>query len=470
MWEAIASNRFRSRVLILVMGIILVGLGYSVGMYVDPRNGGLVGGLAAVALWFILTLVAFFEGDSVLLSTVGAREIQKEDAPQLWNVIEEMTIASGMGTMPKVYLIEDDVPNAFAAGRKPEKAVVAVTSGLLRRLNRDELQGVVAHEIGHIRNQDIRFMTLAAVMLGTIVIIADIFLRSLYYGGGRSRSRSSRSKGGGQAEAIILVAVVLFAILAPIFARLLYLACSRRREYLADASAARFTRYPEGLASALEKISARSGSGKGSMKKASRIIAPLFTVNPHQKRAFSSLFSTHPPTEKRIAILRAMGGNVGYQEYEAAFRQVEGKRKGIIGSRTLEQSDSVSVREATREPKKKAALEQAREVTNLLGRMAGFLVLDCACGVGLKVPEGYTKDSIKCPRCGLLHTIPRAKKAVPAEPREGGSLTHYERKTDGWESFQCSCGHSIQLSPQFQAPAVKCPDCGTRIQVVPKSS
>ena len=166
MWEAIQSNKRRSWVLISLMGALLVGLGFAVGYTWAPPDGGAVGAVVALVLWFILLLVAFGQGDSILLASAKAREVKKGQAPQLWNVVEEMTIASGLGTMPKVYVIDSEVPNAFAVGRKPEKAAVAVTSGLLRRLNRDELQGVIAHEISHIQNLDVRFMTLASVMVG----------------------------------------------------------------------------------------------------------------------------------------------------------------------------------------------------------------------------------------------------------------------------------------------------------------
>jgi len=247
MWEAIASNRRKSTLLILLMGAVLSVLGAVAGIAIftgaatggDVAAGALTGLAAALLVWVVMWLTAYAGGDGILLATAGAREIQREDAPMLWNVVEEMTIASGLGKAPRVFIIEDPAPNAFAVGRTPEKAAVAVTSGLLQRLTRDELQGVVAHEIGHVRNLDIRFMTYASVMVGSIVMISDIFLRSLFYGGGRRRT-SSRE--GGQAQAILMLVAVLVAIFAPIFAYLLYFACSRRREYLADASAARFSR------------------------------------------------------------------------------------------------------------------------------------------------------------------------------------------------------------------------------------
>lgn len=232
MWEAIRSNQRRSWLLIGLMGVILLALGAVIGIalvppigdhYLDPHNRGpgidpLITGLwgagVAFVIWLIMWVVAVVGGDAVLLSATGARRIQKEHAPQLWNTVEEMTIASGLGKMPKVYVIDDPAPNAFAVGYKSERAAVAVTSGLLRRLNRDELQGVVAHEIGHIRNLDVRFMTMAGIMVGSIALISDLFLYSLWFGAGRRRSSSSR--GGGHVQMIMMLVAIAAAILAPI--------------------------------------------------------------------------------------------------------------------------------------------------------------------------------------------------------------------------------------------------------------
>jgi len=181
MLEAIRSNKKRSRRLLFLMGVILVIFGVVLGKLVEPGGGGLVGGFLAIFLWLILYVTAVSVGDKLILASMGAKKLKKADMPQLWNVLEEMTIASGLKKMPDLYLIDDPSPNAFAVGRKEENAAVAVTSGLLRRLNRDELQGVVAHEIAHIKNQDIRFMTLATVTLGAIVIISDSLMRMLFF-------------------------------------------------------------------------------------------------------------------------------------------------------------------------------------------------------------------------------------------------------------------------------------------------
>jgi heat shock protein HtpX len=402
---------------------ILVYIGSRSEQPVDPFPGLILGTGIALAVWLSMTIAALVGGDRILLSAAGAREVQKSDAPQLINVVEEMTIASGLPKPPRVFLIEDDRPNAFAVGRKPENACVAVTSGLLRRLNRDELQGVVAHEIGHIRNLDVLFMTLAAVMVAAIVFLSEIFLRVMWYGGGRRGSSRRAEKGGGGGNALALVFVILgfvLAILAPIAANLLYLACSRRREYLADASAARFTRYPEGLASALEKIALSLDRGVPGFKageftgeKPSRALAPLYIVNPVQAMSAVGVFSTHPATEERIRVLRSMGGGAGYVDYEAAFKKVAGT--SCIGARTLKAEGSVPAREAAPvTDQKQQTVQQGREALDVLNRMAGFSIVPCACGMRIKVPPAYTKPTIGCPRCGRANPIPAASAHLAA--------------------------------------------------------
>jgi heat shock protein HtpX len=463
MWEAIQSNKRRSWILIGLMGVLLVALGFGVGYAWAPGMGGAVGAVAALGVWLILLLIAFAQGDSILLASAKAAKISKDDAPQLWNVVEEMTIASGLPRPPAIYVIDNEAPNAFAVGRKPESAAVAVTSGLLRRLNRDELQGVVAHEVSHIRNLDVRFMTLASVMVGAIVLIADVFLRSLWFGGGR---RSSSSKGGGQAQLVIFALALLLAILAPIAAQLLYFACSRRREYLADASAARYTRYPEGLASALEKIAAKA---RGETK-VNRCLAPLYIVNPRQQGALAALSSTHPPVKTRVAILRSMGGGAGYQAYEAAYKQVVGKSSHCLGSSTLEADEAVAARPASREREgPKAAVERAREAVDLIDRLGGFLLMPCACGVRIKIPPDFKRNSLSCPRCGVKHQVPEAEAGGRSadQRKQQSEPMRYQRKHAGWESFKCTCGRGIQLSPSFSAPRLECPECKRSITIEP---
>lgn len=456
MWEAIAANRRRSAVLVVLMGLLLVGLGGLLGAAFVPRGGGVFGALIAAGVWLILWTVALFQGENILLHTAGASRVTREDHPQLWNVVEEMTIASGLGTPPEIYVIADEAPNAFAVGRHPKKRAVAVTTGLLRVLTRDELQGVVAHEIGHLRNRDTSFMVLMGVMLGAIVMIAEIFLRLTRHSG---RSRGSSRGGGGGGHAVLLIIAILAAILAPFLAQMMYLACSRRREYLADASGALFTRYPEGLASALEKISTRPSA----QRETNRVLAPMYIVNPMQALAFQGLFSTHPPADRRIRILRGMAGGAGLAMYEAAFRQVTAQGE-CLGKRTLAEAKPVAVREASSAKEdRKSRVDRAHEVIQLLGRMDNLIMMTCSCGVGVKVPPELDRPSVPCPRCGNEIEVPFAGAARDAATPE---VTSYRRRSKGWETFKCGCGAPVHLSPDFIAPMVSCRGCKRQIEVV----
>jgi len=324
MWEVIRKNQQKSFFLLILMGILLILLGYAFGTWYDPVNGGYFGVFFALLLYFILLIMAFSSGKSIMLRMSNAREVGPDDYPQLYNVVEEMRLAAGLPAMPKVYVIEDPAPNAFAAGMNPKKSVVAVTTGLLNRMNRDELQGVVAHEISHIVNRDIRYMTLATIMVGTVAILSYMFLRSMFFTGGRRGGGGAKGKG----NAIMAIVALALAILAPIAIRLLYFAVSRKREYLADASAARLTRYPEGLASALEKI---AGSTED-LKVADKSMAPMYIANPLKPKGqrLRNLSSTHPPLEQRIKVLRSMGQNHTYADYQQAFQSVTKSKKGVI--------------------------------------------------------------------------------------------------------------------------------------------
>jgi len=455
MWEAIQSNIRRSRAIVVVMAMLLILMGAAVGgAWIGSGEGAAIGAVAALMLWLILWIVSMTGGDKLILMSAGAKRIEKDDAPVLWNVVEEMTIAAGLGTMPSIHVIDNDMPNAFATGRKPEKSAVAVTTGLLRRLNRDELQGVIAHEIGHIKNYDIRFLTTATVMVGAIVIISDVFVRSLWFGGGRRRG-----SGKGEGQMIFLILALVMAVLAPLFANLLYYSVSRKREYLADASAARFTRYPLGLASALRKISGSMQShAKSAKKSTARALAPMYIINPLQLAAKGgSLMATHPPTEKRIAVLEAMSGGAGWQDYENAFKKVTGE--GCLSSRLTASESSVATREATVEANAKdASQDRARVVTDMLDRFAGLLLIPCAGGVRIKVPSGAGHKNVRCPRCGTAHPVPKATEGAPEE------LT-YQRQGKGWESFECACGKPHQISPALATGTITCKQCGRKTRI-----
>lgn len=298
--ERIAQNRRNSLLLIAVFLFLVVAFGYIIGFAWTGDPAGALFGLAlAVVAGTVSGLITYFGGARMVLATSGAKEVSREEAPVLYNVVEEMALAGGL-SVPKVYVIEDASPNAFATGRDPEHAAIAATSGLIERLERDELQGVMAHEMAHVGNLDIRYAMLVGVLVGTTVLISDFFLRSLWFGGGRRRG-----DGNGQAQLIMMVVALLFAILAPIFARLLQMSISRQREYLADATAVRFTRNPAGLADALEKIT----TSPKPLRTANRATSHLYIANPLKKRESAKrLFSTHPPPEERIRRLRAMQG------------------------------------------------------------------------------------------------------------------------------------------------------------------
>lgn len=296
--ERIARNRRNSLLLIALFLLFVTAFGYVIGYaWIGDPAGALFGLVLAFVVGTVSGLVTYYGGDRMVLAASRAREVGHEEAPVLFNVVEEMSIAAGL-PVPKVYIIDDSAPNAFATGRDPEHASVAVTSGLLEKLNRDELQGVIAHEMSHVGNYDIRYAMLVGVLVGTVVLISDFFLRGLWFGGGRRRG------GGGQGQIIMLVVAILLAILAPLFARLLQLSISRQREYLADATAVRFTRNPGALADALAKIS----GDREVLEVANRATAHLYIANPIKKfeKRSKGLFSTHPPIEDRIRILRSM--------------------------------------------------------------------------------------------------------------------------------------------------------------------
>jgi len=304
MWEAISANRRRSALLIASLAALLAIMGMAIGFLMGGKpQTAYFGAFVGLCVWGVLLLVNLMGGESVLLSSANAREVAHDEAPQLYNVVEEMRIAAALPAMPRTFIIDTPVPNAFAVGLNPERACVAVTAGLLERLNRDELQGVIAHELGHISNRDTLFMTLAGVTLGAIVLLADAGMRMMFWGGGRRRSSSSGK--GGAAAAILMIAALVLAILAPIVARLLYFACSRQREYLADASAAQYTRLPSGLASALQKISTQQDPKKIPVN---RVVAPMYAINPLAAAGSFSVFGTHPPTQERIKRLLEMQG------------------------------------------------------------------------------------------------------------------------------------------------------------------
>jgi len=388
------------------MGLLLLLIGYFLGLYFFESP--IVGLIIALVIWGILSLLAYFQGDSLLLAVSSARKIGRDDHPRLYNIVEEMKIASGLEKMPNIYIIDDPALNAFATGRDLSKASVAVTSGLLAKLNRDELQGVIGHEIAHVKNRDVLLMAMCAVMLGTIVILAWYATRVLFFSGMGGGRRSSGG-GGGQGQIIILAVGIFLLILAPILAQIIYFTVSRKREYLADASSALYTRYPEGLASALEKI---SGSTK-QLKSANKATAPMYTVNPFRQkgRPASNLTSTHPPISERIRILRAMSG-ASLADYDRSYREARGAKAGIAPASALA-LDGLAGPAALRAPSPETKpgeelsqkVERTRETSDLMWRLNDYKTVHCTCGTKLRVSPEFKGTSVKCPHCGQTLSI-----------------------------------------------------------------
>lgn len=294
-YSYISGNKLRSVLLLVLFMVFIVGIGYIWGQYYG--NGIESVGLAMVVAG-VSSFTGYFWSDKIALAVNGAQQITEIDDPELFHIVESLTITSGI-PMPKLYVINDPSPNAFATGRNPQHAAIAVTTGIRQILSKTELEGVLAHEMSHIKNYDILFMTLVSVFVGTITMLADWFIRWGMWGGGRRRdSRGNNSSING----IIIIVGLVLVILSPIIATIIQLAISRKREYLADASGVLLTRYPEGLANALEKISAHAEP----MAHANKATAHLFISNPLKTDGFSKLFSTHPPIADRIRILREM--------------------------------------------------------------------------------------------------------------------------------------------------------------------
>lgn len=291
MYSAIAANKRNTVVIILLFVIIIAGLGYlfsavygSVGIF----WGAMIGGA-------IYALIQYFAAARLALAMNGARQIEKQDNPRLYRTVENLAISTGMD-MPKVYIIDDPAPNAFATGRDPQHAYVAATTGLIEIMNDSELEAVMAHEMGHVQNYDIRVMMIVFGLVSAIGLIADVFVRMMWFNSNNERPNNP----------VFIVIGIIAALITPVIAMMIQLAVSRQREYLADATGAMTTRYPEGLASALEKISQYGAP----LQRQNTSTAHLFFANPLKGASLMKLFSTHPPVEDRIARLRSMGSKL----------------------------------------------------------------------------------------------------------------------------------------------------------------
>ena len=287
------SNIRKTWVLLSLFLIFIIALGWIFSYLLDNSIFLIV----AVFFSFFQSFISFWYSDKILLAMSGAQPIEKRDHPELYRIVENLAITAGL-PMPKIYIINEAQPNAFATGRNPQHGTIAVTRGLLEKLDRAELEGVIAHELAHIGNRDMLLGTVVVILVGVVALLSRMFLRMSFYGGGGRRRRSSKRGGG-----ILLLLGIVGAILAPLVASLIRLAISRKREFLADTSGALLTRYPEGLARALEKIS----RDPNPLKRADNSTAHLYIANPFRKKSWlTSLFSTHPSLEERIRILRGM--------------------------------------------------------------------------------------------------------------------------------------------------------------------
>ncbi|MDP4092428.1 MAG: M48 family metallopeptidase [Bacillota bacterium] len=480
MYELIQRNQRKSLILFFSMGICLVFLGYVIGAAViNSEQPGLTGAFIAFAIWIILSLISYFSGDSILLSVSHATEISCDTYPKLYNIVEEMKIASNLSKIPRIFIIPDEAPNAFATGRRPDLSCIAVTSGLLSRLNRDELQGVIAHETAHIVNRDILFMTFAGMMMGSIVLISDVFIRGLWYSGGSSKRYRSNNSKNNQGAAIFFLIAIVFSIIAPILAQVLYFAISRKREYLADACGVKFTRYPEGLASALEKIS----SSEVILKAANKVTAPMYIVNPLKggSSGLSDLSSTHPPISERIKILRCLTQGASIKNYQHAYEQVKGTSSRIIPLSELAGSEQISIRTSSPAETPEKDIINTREVGDLIRAHSGYVFISCSCGLKFKVPGDFKETSITCPKCGLRHTLPSTAAILqaaqinsilqPNAPKaHTGEEISYTKKSEGWETVTCECGRLHNISPNFTGKHIFCNNCGRKINIINKSA
>ena len=292
LYTHIGSNIRRTWILFSLFFIIIIGLGWFLSYYFENQ----IILFWAVGISIFMSFISYWFSDKIVLAISRAKPLEHNENPDLYHIVENLCITAGL-PMPKIYLIDDPAPNAFATGRNPKNAVIVVTSGILGILNRTELEGVIAHELSHIGNRDILIQTIVVVLVGAISLIANMFIRGRFL-----RGRKSDNQGGGQIGAILMLVGLVFLILSPLIAKLIQLAISRKREYLADASGSLLTRYPEGLASALEKISRNPIQ----LKVANQAMAHLYIVNPFRGKKLINLFSTHPPVEERIKRLREM--------------------------------------------------------------------------------------------------------------------------------------------------------------------
>jgi heat shock protein HtpX len=490
MWEIIEENRKKSLVIFFAMGICLLTLGYVLGhafwelyaadlmrnrkitewlgiRYHDKlaQQAGLIGLSVSYVIWIGWSLFSYFFGDRFILLANNAQLADKNIYPQLYNIADEISIAANLNIVPRLHIIYSPVPNAFATGRGPENSAIAVTSGLLNNLNRDELQGVIAHEMSHIINRDALLLTFAGVMVGSVQLIADIFLRSSRFAKSGCNTKAPGSR-------IAVAVALLFAVLTPIIMTAMYFAISRKREYLADASAVRLTRYPEGLASALEKISTYTAG----ILPVSKLAASMYISNPLKDgdRDWIDWRDTHPPISARIRILREMAGNVNYAEYQTAFSRVNSGQVLALSGNNIPDADKIPIREGHADTRPEHTSHEDITATYASGISIG----QKAVVPNYNIPAEETAASVN--HFGAqpilqgsgsrdisygsgISTGQRATESVPDTDRPPQEFI-LTRKA--WDILPClACGATKEISPGFSAPFFVCHRCGRKIYV-----
>jgi heat shock protein HtpX len=517
--ELIRKNRRKSLYLIVLSFVILLIVGYVLGdviyTFLMPAqaehyhsNKAIFAVIFAVFIGMVELVqifLIFHRKPRSLIKLLDLRPADKQQFAQLNNIIAEMSIASGLSTPPDAYIIPSAALNAVAMGTSAGNGAIAITAGLIGVCNRDELQGVVAHELSHLINRDSQLLEVCRSTLGMVIVLRDVMLRSIYWGSiGKSNYRTSKSsgKGGSGLHLVITIIGVIFAIMAPLMIRLIYFMLSREREYLADAVSAKLTRYPAGLASALTKIalSTHSMNGVDKVTSAAFIEQPYGDVIVTRKGT-----STHPPIWNRIRILRKMTGGSGYIDYKRAYEEVMQSKVDFMPDSVAASIISFPVRmgEAlASEPQLVTNKEEMKGIEKNIRsedvvRLAdGYKFINCDCGLDIKIPPAYNKPEIKCPRCGRIHAIKdRMQKPtlsmVAADIQEAGVLgilnkdvqksplgnidysseprQVYDRRGKGWEEIDCWCGAKVQLSPSFLGRFVNCQKCKRQIDIVEKA-
>lgn len=432
MWKQIQKNKRNSVILIFAMLFLIMFIGAVVGAAICAYffenahinvylNFASYGVFFAVIVWLIMLLISLTRGKQIILSRSNAVKLPPESHKILENIVEEMTIASGLPKKPDIYVIDSKSPNAFATGLSVNNSAIAVTTELLTILDRDELQGVIAHEISHIVNRDTTYMLFASIMIGSIVFLGEAGLRVIV-SASRSSSRRRRSSSSSSGGNIILVVCLILMVLAPIFAQLLYFSLSKRREYLADACAAQYTRYPAALASALKKLDSDTHGSEGLNK----VIATMCIFNPYTKTKsiLAKAMSTHPPIEERIKVLLNMT-NFDLSSYNKAFRNITGRTTTIITKEELEKakipnvkkSDNPNVLKTTEigtcggvgavglvseqktQQKQEEYKQRKRNAEDIVWKANEYIFKQCSCGTKLKFPKEYEGQTINCPHC-----------------------------------------------------------------------